>query len=167
MPVTENRCTHKTGSGRQCVLAVHTDKPDDHKYAERILPVLPAGFKAEFAPVTAGQVIKKESGPRIPGPRDDVQKQFDTNAVKSHAANLAKKNTQDTKFEELELSRIGASPDTIDAVLAMLRRTTQFGGPLYKKNAFLTYRKKTRRSGYIEVQFAMVGAGKPKEKPVK
>jgi hypothetical protein len=157
----------KGDKGSRCKYAVHAG--DKHKYAVRKpgtdRPALPAGFRMEAATeVKSGDALAKQTSGGARGdtaPRDANQRLIDKDAEKNHKANIGAGSTRTTEFKSLKLSRYTVTPETLDAVIAMLKRSVNSGGPA--KGGALRYRQAPqivdgKKTGRTELQWAIVRA---------
>lgn len=164
------QCPYKTDRGRQCklladpVTGLHVDaKPDKHKFVIRKAPgerpVLPQGvrLRAEILPI--GQRVKKETPNRETGPRSNEQKQVDADVLAVY--NEWVKRNKPKEPENWPQSRYIVPPEAVDAVLDMLRKTTQKDGPVYGKS--VRYVKGKHKGGGVIVAFSCADKPPPQD----
>lgn len=147
MAETKTQCAYKTEKGRQCKLV--SGHSGQHRMVIRQEKVgLPAGLTLNAEIVPEGQRVTKTVTRDIP--RDQDQKKVDNDALKAYNAWHKAGKPEVGKAPQL---RYVVPPNAVDAVLAILRRSTATGAPCAGKR--LTYRRGTHESGNVVIAFSV------------
>lgn len=158
-----SQCETKTAKGRRCKLnAGHTG---DHAYVLRSAVPAPkmlselrqekatarkfATFTLTAQDVPLGSVQREYT--REPIERDADQKRVDADALAAYKS--WEKAGKPTDKKKVPFKRYIFPPEAFDAVILMLRRATQAGGPVQGKR--LLYSRGTHTSGDAMVFFAV------------